>query len=374
LAQCCRALTRAHGAGIVHRDIKPENVFLARPPDEDADVVKILDFGVAKITMEVEGWTSSTGTGAVLGTPIFMSPEQVRGAKEIDFRTDLYSLGLVAFTSLTGQLAIDGETFGDVLLKICTHPLPSLCTLAPSLPLAMEAWFHRACAREPVDRHQSAQEFVETLRAAAGESAKEVARITPGPPQPPTLLSAGGGAVVPALGQSASRVSVTGPTVSASAAGLARPQFGAGSVARPMGQTASNVSVTAAVDSGTPAGLPRVRPAAVLAGLGAAVMLALTVVVWLVFSPRAHPSSAALDESKEEGSGVHASGSVPAAPVLAAPIDVLDASSASSNHPSAKPRAPASPPVWVPPPVSPHPPTATVRAPPGAAPTNPLGY
>jgi serine/threonine-protein kinase len=169
LAQCCRALAHAHAAGIVHRDIKPDNIFLAREPDTGADVVKVLDFGVAKITLDVgESSSQITGTGALLGTPLYMSPEQVRGARDVDHRTDLYSLGLVAFTMLTGKVAIQGEAFGDILLKICTAPLPKLLASAPGLPPAMEAWFERACAREPGGRHASAQEFVDSLRAAAG--------------------------------------------------------------------------------------------------------------------------------------------------------------------------------------------------------------
>ena len=102
----------------------------------------------------------------MLGTPLYMSPEQARGLKTIDHRTDLYSLGLVADTVLTGNLAFSSESFGDLLLQICTAPLPSLRANAPWLPPSMEAWFSRACAREPQDRYASAQEMAEALRAA----------------------------------------------------------------------------------------------------------------------------------------------------------------------------------------------------------------
>jgi serine/threonine-protein kinase len=95
-----------------------------------------------------------------------MSPEQARGLKTVDGRADLYSLGLSAYTMLSGQLAINGESFGDILLKICAEPLPRLLAAAPWLPDPMEAWFQRTCARDPAARCQSAQEFIDTLRMA----------------------------------------------------------------------------------------------------------------------------------------------------------------------------------------------------------------
>jgi serine/threonine-protein kinase len=164
LSQSCKALGRAHAAGIIHRDIKPDNIFLAQS-DDDALLVKILDFGIAKFATGPNDH-SSTRTGAVLGTPLYMSPEQARGLKTIDHRTDIYSLGLVAYTIFTGNLAFSSESFGDLLLQICTAPLPSLCANAPWLPAPMEAWFQRACARDPVNRFASAQEFADALRAA----------------------------------------------------------------------------------------------------------------------------------------------------------------------------------------------------------------
>jgi len=183
LDQCCRALSRAHSLGIVHRDIKPDNIYLAQSVDEEGYVVKILDFGVAKFTVLGESEHSSTRTGALVGTPQYMSPEQARGLRTIDFRTDLYSLGLVAYTMLTGNLAFSGESLGDLLLQICTQPLPSLRAAAPWLPPAMEAWFQQACAREPDQRYPSAQAFVDALRAAAGVGAA--------PGVPPAPLTTG---------------------------------------------------------------------------------------------------------------------------------------------------------------------------------------
>ena len=172
LEQCARALTRAHSLGIVHRDIKPDNIFLAESVDEDDGyVVKVLDFGIAKLTDAGDASVSTTRTGAILGTPTFMSPEQARGSRAIDSRADLYSLGLVAFTMLTGNLAFTGESIGDLLIQICVQPLPSLRATAPWLPPAMEEWFQKACARDPDARFATARAFVDALRVAAGVSA-----------------------------------------------------------------------------------------------------------------------------------------------------------------------------------------------------------
>jgi serine/threonine-protein kinase len=168
ISQVGKALIKAHTLGIVHRDLKPENVFLARSDEDDAgEIAKVLDFGIAKIKTTDSGG-SATRTGTVLGTPLFMSPEQARGLKSVDHRTDLYSLGMVAFTMLTGRNAYSGESFGDILVAICTQPLPSLRTYAPMLPPSVDAWMQRACAKEPGDRFAAVEPMIEALYAAAG--------------------------------------------------------------------------------------------------------------------------------------------------------------------------------------------------------------
>jgi serine/threonine-protein kinase len=170
LGQVCRALQRAHDAGIIHRDLKPENIFLVRSPDDDEEIAKVLDFGIAKFKgLPGEGGvTSSTKTGAVLGTPFYMSPEQARGLRNIDQRTDLWSLGVIAYKCVTGVLPFDGEGVGDLLVKICTAPLPVPSVALPGLPPAFDAWFTRALERDPDRRFASAIELSEALAAAAG--------------------------------------------------------------------------------------------------------------------------------------------------------------------------------------------------------------
>jgi serine/threonine protein kinase len=171
IQQVCRALQRAHDAGIIHRDLKPENVFLVRSQDdEDDEIAKVLDFGIAKIKPPpgAEGLTSSTRTGAVLGTPYYMSPEQARGLRDLDHRTDLWSLGVIAYKCVTGVLPFDGESVGDLLVKICTSPLPRAAAITPGLPPAFDAWFARALEREIPRRFATATELSQALAAAAG--------------------------------------------------------------------------------------------------------------------------------------------------------------------------------------------------------------
>jgi serine/threonine-protein kinase len=170
-----RALSRAHASGIVHRDLKPANVFLTRSDDDELGwLAKVLDFGIAKF--EDHGVASTTKTGALLGTPLFMSPEQVRGANSVDCRSDLYSLGMVFYNMLSGGYAFNGESFADVLVAICTGPLPDLRATAPWVPSSVADWFQRACARDVQQRFQSADELIEGLDLALGVSTGAYAR------------------------------------------------------------------------------------------------------------------------------------------------------------------------------------------------------
>ena len=162
-----RALARAHARGIVHRDLKSGNVFIARTDDDELGwIAKVLDFGVAKLSDMASASTTKTGT--IVGTPLFMSPEQIRGASHVDHRADLYSLGMVFYNMVTGIHAFNGPSYSDVLVAICTEPLPDIRERAPWLPETIGAWFSKACARDLPDRFQSADEMIEALRDAAG--------------------------------------------------------------------------------------------------------------------------------------------------------------------------------------------------------------
>jgi eukaryotic-like serine/threonine-protein kinase len=170
VSQVCRALARAHSAGIVHRDLKPENVFLVWDEEDNANVAKVVDFGIAKFTDNQAGISSSTRTGSVLGTPYYMSPEQARGLRSVDYRTDLWSLGVIAYRCIVGRLPFEGESVGDLLVKICTSPIPIPSSVAPDCPVAFDTWFARALQREPGARFTTAQELAEQLMLACGLS------------------------------------------------------------------------------------------------------------------------------------------------------------------------------------------------------------
>ncbi len=163
--QVARALSRAHEKKIVHRDIKPENIFLCETGEDDA-FVKVLDFGIAKVNAAEQ--LGGTATGAMLGSPYWMSPEQVMGSKAIDHRTDLWSLGMVAFYALTGKRAFEAETIGALSVAICTGTLPVPSQIDPRLSPSIDAWFASACAREVSARFPSARAMADALVAAVG--------------------------------------------------------------------------------------------------------------------------------------------------------------------------------------------------------------
>ena len=181
--QVARALQQAHDSGITHRDLKPENIFLERGPDEDVDSAKVLDFGIAKMKgAHALGVSSTTKTGMLMGTPFFMSPEQARGLKSVDYRSDLWSLGVIVFRCVTGVLPFDGESLGDLLVKICAAPIPVPSHVMPGLPPQFDAWMMKALDREPTQRFQSALEMAESLAMVAGISVRLHSRRTPDVP------------------------------------------------------------------------------------------------------------------------------------------------------------------------------------------------
>ena len=156
-----RALSRAHEAGIVHRDLKPDNVFLVL--NEDEEVAKVLDFGIAKAQTHALGSDSNTRTGAIMGTAYYMSPEQMSGTKNVDFRTDLWAMGVMACECLTGRRPFEAESIGGITLKICVEPVPLPSSLGP-VPVGFDDWFAKIVHRDPIERFSSARAAADALR------------------------------------------------------------------------------------------------------------------------------------------------------------------------------------------------------------------
>jgi len=196
IAQLSRALDRAHERGIVHRDIKPGNIYLCDAGKDGEVFVKLLDFGIAK-GVDIPLVDSGTKTGSMIGSPFYMSPEQILGSKDVDHRSDIWSMGVVAFEALTGQKPFDAETMGGLAIKIHSEPLPMPSEIVADLPAAVDEWFKRACARNVAERYASAKECAEDLaRALGGHMPRSLVppRLSTGSGRRPGIAPAGKGA------------------------------------------------------------------------------------------------------------------------------------------------------------------------------------
>jgi serine/threonine protein kinase len=167
--QACAAMAEAHSLGIVHRDLKPSNLFLAKT--STGRVVKVLDFGISKMEEELE----LTNTGIQLGSPRYMSPEQVE-AKRVDRRADIWSLGVILFRAIAGAYPFEGSTSISLALAILTQPPRDLVSLAPDVPPGLVAAIGKALTRDIDLRHSTARDFAEALAPFASPEAATLAR------------------------------------------------------------------------------------------------------------------------------------------------------------------------------------------------------
>jgi eukaryotic-like serine/threonine-protein kinase len=201
-AQTASALAAAHAAGIVHRDLKPDNLYLV-PDDRDAtmELVKVLDFGIAKLGQQGSNINSvRTRTGSVMGTPAYMSPEQCRGTREIDHRSDIYSLGVIIFEMLCGRPPFVSEGFGEMVHLHISQPPPPPRTINPAIPEEIERLILWCLAKEPDERMQTMGDVHAALTGrptpAARPTAKAARPQTPAPVTTPTTFTqAGAGAI-----------------------------------------------------------------------------------------------------------------------------------------------------------------------------------
>jgi serine/threonine-protein kinase len=175
------ALDAAHSLGVVHRDVKPENIVLVAEPD-GGFTAKLLDFGIAKLGVRADSG-GLTRTGVTLGTPSYMSPEQLLSPTAVGPSADLWSFAVVAYTCLTGELPFAGETAGAVCLSIHNGVFAMPSALRPEIPVAVDRWFQTALNREPTRRFPSALAMAESFHAAV---------TTPPPPAPERETRPGG--------------------------------------------------------------------------------------------------------------------------------------------------------------------------------------
>jgi eukaryotic-like serine/threonine-protein kinase len=176
VADACRGLGAAHAVGIVHRDIKPENIFLHREKGAPFAHGKVLDFGISKFTQVLDGVATTAGT--MLGSPRFMSPEQVRGIEDVDARADLWAVGVLLFRGLAGRWPHEGESLTALCITIGTRPPLDLDTVAPHAPPLLRHVV-KSCLQPLEQRHASAADLAERLESIAADASITGVRLSP---------------------------------------------------------------------------------------------------------------------------------------------------------------------------------------------------
>jgi serine/threonine protein kinase len=223
--QCAIAMAAAHAQGIVHRDLKPDNLFIVSDPAiPGGERIKILDFGIAKLIDEGDPNRSKTQTGVIMGTPAFMSPEQCRGAGEVDHRTDIYALGCVLFMMLCGRPPFIFGAPGDMIVAHISQAPPSPSAFVPGLPPEVDELIARCLAKDPEARFASMTELVRAASTITGDNLsietippkRLTHREPPSTPEPPTTPEPGGtlATVTPQFGSVTTLGGLTGQTES----------------------------------------------------------------------------------------------------------------------------------------------------------------
>jgi eukaryotic-like serine/threonine-protein kinase len=387
LRQACKGLTRAHAQGIIHRDIKPENIFLTYVDGELA--VKVLDFGIAKADSAAFGF-EATSTGVFLGTVYYMSPEQAMGAKNVDHRTDLWSLGVVAYYALTGERPFDADAIGALVTRILGEPIAPPSRHLPALGSAIDRWMSKALARDARQRFGAAKDMATAFDAAVGqvvgwtaavraelanvgpnvavESSRQKVESSPQKRVDHAIADAAAGPGLEAIGspKAARKSGAHGTSGGAGPSGTVRyssivPGDASGSDPTAPAQTATPAATSASIRAsavGSPdqtAVMPpkSYRPLLIGIGIGACLMIALGLGLSIVQGRR--PSSDPNEARSGETQSAPATAAARPSAVVPEPNPTSSSSSvasasASDAHPSSSSdaRSPAPTPIWNP--------------------------
>ena len=371
LRQVARALDKAHALGIIHRDLKPANLYLTQR-DDGTPLVKILDFGIAKLVDGVSGELTQDGT--IFGTPWYMSPEQARGqASKVGPSIDLWALGLIAFRLLTGRNYWTAEGMAALIGQIVYDPMPPPSQMAPHLGPRFDEWFARACNREVEHRFTSASEEVKQLAEALGVSAGpqytgqlDVSQFPANAGYGPAPgISAAGLSMPDGLSQSGGKLSQSAGGASQPSGGLSQSggvlsQSGgglSGSSGAPLsasaGLSATNAPLSQSGSTSAPFSATNAPMVAKTSNLTAIVMGVLIAVLmaggamagWVLLGPKAPPATPVV--ATTAAPTAEPSAARTAAPTATAAIEA-PAPSASAEAPAEAPASAATPAVAAP--------------------------
>jgi serine/threonine protein kinase len=179
VVQACRGIAEAHALGIVHRDLKPQNLFVSKRTNGEP-IVKVLDFGISKVTNQLDG--GLTSTQAMIGSPYYMSPEQMNSSRDVDPRTDVWSLGIILFECLTREVPFTGESMPQLVLSVMQHAPRSLAAMRPDVPPELSAIVDRCLRKSPGERFANAGELEAALvpfSSAAFAMSQNLRRLSP---------------------------------------------------------------------------------------------------------------------------------------------------------------------------------------------------
>ncbi|XXY50647.1 serine/threonine-protein kinase [Sorangium sp. So ce269] len=346
--QACEALAEAHAAGIVHRDLKPANLFLTRRAD-GSPCVKVLDFGISKVATGGAD-PRITDTKAVMGSPLYMSPEQLKSSRDVDARTDIWALGVILFELLAGEPPFDGATMPQLCVAIMQGVPRPLAAFRADVPPALEAVVLRCLEKMPERRFRDIGELAEALAPfAAGRARISIERISgisrsSGPPRP--ALASGSGTTAPTL-------MGTSPSWSGTVMRRKRPVGLAVALAGGLSLVAA-IAVFAFLDARARVGDAATEPSAgasagppLSAGVDAATLPAASAALTPAITPGAVEAPAPADDAAG-GAAPAVSASASAAPASGKPAPARPASAAPRAAGAAPPPRAARPPAAAP--------------------------